>query len=522
MSSGRNVFNSVHVPKVQRNRFDLSHDVKLSLQMGTLTPINIQEVIPGDSFSIKSESLIRFAPLVAPVMHRINVYIHYFFVPNRIIWDNWETFITDNDGKGNVPAPPKIIPVDGSGTTHIPWVNGRLGDYLGLPTFDLCSPVSGIPFAAYQKIWNEYYRDQNLQAEVPINLPDGLSRRSPNDPLIQLRRRAWEHDYFTASLPFAQKGGAVTIPLGSYADIVTNPLSGGGSYGQFLRSDTNAPMPSGSIVSNSAIPGALSTSSGTLGYYDPRGSLRADLSQATSATINDLRRAFRLQEWLEKMARGGSRYIEQNLMHFGVRSSDQRMQRPEFIGGSKNPVIISEVLQTSESQGTPQGSMAGHGLAASSGKNIKYRAEEHGYILGIMSIMPKTAYQQGIPRHFSRDSHLDYAWPTFAHIGEQAVLNKEIYSDNTAADNGTWGYVPRYSEYRYQDSRVAGQFRDSLAFWHLGRIFGSRPALNASFIECVPRNDIFAVTSQSQNIWAHVYNNVSAKRALPRYGTPTM
>jgi len=487
--------------------------------MGKLVPINVQEVIPGDKFRIRTETMIRFAPMVAPVMHRMNVFIHYFFVPNRILWDNWEKFITDNNGQGNVPAPPFLV------TEGSYYGNGSLADYLGLPTNVTNMRNSLLPFAAYQAIFSEYYRDENLQLEVDYKLADGGQTIGSNTSvLLSLRTRAWQHDYFTASLPFAQKGGAVSIPLGNFNDVpIESDWNGTQSILRNVANGQAIPSPSGSSVRYDTAGGIASASLNA--YIDNADQLIAktsQLSDATAATINDLRRAFRLQEWLEKMARGGSRYIEQTLAHFGVKSSDARLNRPEFIGGSRNPVIISEVLQTSESQETPQANMAGHALAASSGKGISYYAEEHGYIIGIMSIMPKTSYQQGIPRHFSRTSHLDYAWPTFAHIGEQAVLNKEIYADGTADDEGTWGYVPRYSEYRYQDDRVAGDFRDTLAFWHIGRIFGARPALNASFIECNPRRDFLAVPDQAQYLWCQIHNQMTARRKLPRYGTPTM
>lgn len=509
----RNIFNTIQVRKPKTSNFDMSHDLKLGMKMGTLTPVSVLECIPGDKWNIRTEVMLRMAPMVAPVMHNVTVTTHYFFVPNRLVWPNWEKFITDNNGKGNVPAPPVM--------NQFAVSSGSLADYLGLPLSSANNePVSAIPFAAYQLIYNEYYRDQNLQNDNGKNgsgtiiLDDGLQSVAKVGSLAPLRRRAWEHDYFTASLPFAQKGDAVDVPItfDNNVPIVINQTASPGSL---------APIGSGpdAYVQRRNLDGANDAK--LYAWTDGQESAEGDL------TINNLRRAFRLQEWLEKMARGGSRYIEQVLVHFGVRSSDRRLDRPEYLGGNKQPVIISEVLQTSSSdETTPQGTMAGHGISASTGKNITYFCEEHGYIIGIMSIMPKTAYQQGIPKHFSRTSHLDYAWPTFAHIGEQEVLNKEIYfnpSDATnGGDNGVFGYVPRYSEYRYQPSRVAGDFRTTLNFWHLGRIFQNRPALNSTFITCQPRNDIFAVKTDIQNIWGHCFHKIRVNRRLPKYGTPTL
>lgn len=514
----RNIFNTIQVRKPKTSTFDMSHDVKLGMKMGQLTPVSILECIPGDKWNIRTEVMLRMAPMVAPVMHNVTVTTHYFFVPNRLVWSNWEKFITDNNGKGNVPAPPKMPSISAANAG-----SGSLADYLGLPIGkDIPSgTVSAIPFAAYQLVYNEYYRDQNLQGDIGKNgtadipLTDGIQATgSHTDRLLVIRRRAWEHDYFTASLPFAQKGDAVDVPItfDNNVPIVLNRTASPG-----------ATVPIGSTPDAYVQAQNLDGSNDfkLYAYTDGQDSAEGDL------TINNLRRAFRLQEWLEKMARGGSRYIEQVLVHFGVRSSDRRLDRPEYLGGNKQPVIISEVLQTSSSDGvTPQGTMAGHGISASTGKNITYFCEEHGYIIGIMSIMPKTAYQQGIPKHFLRTNHLDYAWPTFAHIGEQEVLNKELYFDPTdstnGGDNGVFGYVPRYSEYRYQPSRVAGDFRTTLNFWHLGRIFGTRPALNATFIECKPRNDIFAVKTDIQNVWGHCFHKIRVNRRLPKYGTPTL
>lgn len=512
----RNVFNSIAVRRPKSSNFDLSHDVKLGMRMGVLTPVSVLECIPGDKFNIRTEAMLRMAPMVAPVMHNVNVYTHYFFVPNRLIWPNWEKFITDNNGKGNVPAPPTLS-LEKANPNHNQ--SGTLADYLGLPLNEDMT-VSALPFAAYQLIYNDYYRDQNLitdngtQGTGNIILSDGLQSNTKRDALVGMKRRAWEHDYFTASLPFAQKGDAVDVPItfDNNVPIVINQTASPGSL---------APIGSGpdAYVQRQNLDGANDAK--LYAWTDGQDSAEGDL------TINNLRRAFRLQEWLEKMARGGSRYIEQILVHFGVKSSDARLNRPEYLGGTKAPVIISEVLQTSSSdETTPQGTMAGHGISANSGKNINFFCEEHGYIIGIMSIIPRTAYQQGIPKHFLRTSHLDYAWPTFAHIGEQEVLNKEVYykpSDSTnGGDDGVFGYVPRYSEYRYQPSRVAGDFRTTLNFWHLGRIFDNRPALNSTFVNCVPRNDIFAVTTQSQNIWAHCFHKIRVNRRLPKYGTPTL
>lgn len=520
-----NQFTHVQMRRPSAANFNLSHDFKLTMNMGWLVPTLLEEVIPGDKFKIRSETLVRFAPLVAPVMHSVRVTTHYFFVPNRILWPNWEKFITANNGSTEVPAPPTLQFTSAIG-------NASLAAYLGLPAnVHQAGPVSALPFAAYQKIYNEYYRDQNLIAEIPVELQDGAN---PITTLQSLKARAWQHDYFTSALPWAQKGGAVELPIGNFSGNLPVTASSDTwltSAGGLADTEYDLKFFRGASGSDRGAPAVVDANGDHL--LQPYG-LSADASdlEMGAATINDLRRAFRLQEWLEKMARGGSRYIEQTLVHFGVRSSDQRLNRPEFIGGTSSPVVISEVLQTSESNETPQANMSGHAISASSGSRNSYYAEEHGYIIGITSIMPTTAYQQGIPRHFTRKSYLDYAWPTFAHIGEQEILNQELFVTNDGKNEDTFGYIPRYSEYRYSPSRVAGDFRDSLAFWHLGRIFGNRPQLNSTFITSANnfgtsgggeiRQDIFAVQDESQKLWCHVFNNVRAYRKLPKYGTPTL
>jgi len=507
----KNLFNSVKMTKPQKNVFDLTHDVKLSANMGELTPILTMECVPGDKFNLSCESMIRFAPMTAPVMHRMDVTMHYFFVPNRILWDNWEPFIT-NANSGIVPPFINSDNLYPSQVSNFPTAR-RLADYMGVPPPPNASTITGIsalPFAAYQCIYNEYYRDQNLQTPVNYKLTDGnnITGVPRGNELLSLRNRAWEHDYFTASLPFAQKGPAVDIPLGSVsgeAEVFVNNASAG-----TLLDGT----PYDINVDNN-------TSSLPIGANQLFAS--ADSMEVQPTTINELRRAFRLQEWLEKNARGGTRYIENILAHFGVKSSDARLQRPEYITGVKSPVVVSEVLQTGQSDTTPQGNLAGHGISVSSGRTGSYYCEEHGYIIGIMSVMPKTAYQQGIPRTFLKNDSLDYFWPSFAHIGEQEVQVQELYA-YTNNNQDTFGYVPRYAEYKYMPSRVAGDFRTTLDYWHLGRIFANEPALNSDFIQCTPEDTsrIFAVEDpDTQKLYCHVLNKIKAVRPMPKYGTPT-
>lgn len=500
----KNLFNSIKLTKPRNNVFDLSHDVKLSLNMGQLVPIMCMETVPGDKFNLSCESLLRFAPLVSPVMHRMDVTMHYFFVPNRVLWPNWENFITQTEVGGSPVAFP-TIDIESPGTY------GPLADYLGIPTpiGAAIETVSALPFAAYQMIYNEYYRDQNLITAVDFELADGDN--SGNADLIALRRRAWEHDYFTAALPFAQKGAAVELPLGEFNDVLVK---------------RNIAVPSSTDLMNNGgtFTNVENEISPDINPFDT--TLYADTSelQPQATTINDLRRAFRLQEWLEKNARGGTRYFEHILSHFGVRSPDQRLQRPEYITGTKSPVVISEVLNTSDTTNAPQGNMAGHGISVTSGKYGRYRCVEHGYIIGVMSVMPKTAYQQGIPKHFlKKEDPFQYYFPSFAHIGEQPVENRELFAF-TGTGGDTFGYVPRYAEYKFEPNRVAGDFRTTLNFWHAGRIFGSQPALNQTFVEMnnTATDRIFAVTDPDEDkLYAHVFNKVKALRPMPKFGTPT-
>lgn len=515
-----NFANAAH--KAKRNVFDLSHERKFSCNPGDLIPVLCEEVVPGDSWSVNTESLVRMAPLISPLMHRVDVFIHYFFVPNRIIWDDWQDFITGGEDGNDSSVMPYFSLTDFSAHQK-----GSLSDYLGVnfaASSGNCN-VSVLPYRAYQLIFNEYYRDQNLQDKVIVNKTGGQVINPEYGELIQLRKRNWEKDYFTSCLPDTQKGGEVLLPLGNEVDVKYRPNS---PESKVYVAGTGSDPASGSLdISNDATDKNLEDSGNLSVNIDNSESLYVDLQEATAASINDLRRASRLQEWLERNMRGGSRYIESILSHFGVKSSDARLQRPEYLGGGRSPIVISEVMQTSGSPSetgytnTPLGEMAGHGISAGNTNRFKRFFEEHGFVFGIMSVMPKTAYQQGLRRHFTRFDKFDYYWPEFAHLGEQAVLNRELYNDGTAAGDDTFGYQSRYAEYKYVPSSVHGDFKDNLDFWHWGRKFSSAPALNSDFISYDDDRRIFAVTETDNDVlWCQLYHSIRAKRKMPVFGTP--
>lgn len=524
----RNSLNTIKATRPNKNVFDMSYDHKLSLNMGELIPIHVQEMIPGDKIMMSSEQMLRMAPMVAPVMHKVDVYVHHFFVPNRILWKRWSEFITGGATGDQTPAFPTITDFGAATTVE----SGDLADYLGLPLGEIGEPVSALPFAAYQRIWFDYYRDQNLQGSYDefddyLILGEGQQSSGNVEKLLPKHLRSWQHDYFTAALPFAQKGDAINIPItvpGQSADIRTKPDGGPFSpTGYFMESDQQGVVAVDGQVRIAGNLGQLLDENDKILTYEPNGTLQADVIGSTvQGTINDLRTAYSLQRWLEKNARGGSRLKEVIYNHFGVVSSDKRLQRAEYIGGSKAPMVISEVLQTSETDETPQANMSGHGVSVAGGRDCAYFCEEHGYVISIMSVMPKPAYQQGIPRHFSKFDRLNYFWPDFAQLGEQEILNKELYYDFAAGNNDeTFGYLPRYEEYRHNLPRVSGDFRTSLNFWHMGRIFDDRPLLNEEFILCDPTERIFAVTDPDiHHIYAHVFHKIKCVRSIPKFGTP--
>lgn len=486
--SSTKVFQRVAGLRPGMSVFDLSYTKLLTCDMGQLIPVMCDEVVPGDIFKIGNQSVIRMQPLVAPVLHEINQYVHYFFVPYRLLWDGWEDFITGGEDGNDVSVLPTWVP------TATPAV-GSLWDYFGFnPGFnptDTSTPIS-FPRDAYNLVWNEYYRDENLQAERPL-ITGAIAIRN------------WEKDYFTSSQPWQQRGTAPALPIAGTTKAIWPATSAAGSLFPLQGDLSGSPL------------------------YKPRdGNTKAlleantiDLSTASTFNVSDLRLAFQIQKWMERNARAGARYTESLQAHFGVSPRDERLQRPEYIGGSKSPVIISEVLQTSSTDATsPQGNMAGHGVSASATYCGKYRATEHGLIIGLMSIMPRTMYQQGHDRQWLRRSRYDFYFPEFANLSEQAILTCELYASGTEFENKSiFGYQGRYDELRTKRNMVCGQMRNVFDYWHLGRIFTSKPSLNSSFITCIPDKRIFAAPSEPGFI-VQFANLIKAWRPMPIQSDP--
>lgn len=496
------IFTSVQAKKPTSSTFDLSHTNKLTANMGIIYPALLMDMLPGDKFNINTSCLIRMAPMVAPVMHQLTAYMHYFFVPNRIVWDEFEQFISPEKEDLSPPVWPTF-------TEAV--VKNTLGDYMGLAIDNVPYEYSAIPFAGYNKIFNEYYRDENLITKIV----DSCSSGANSFPQL-LKRKAWQHDYLTSALPWTQKGSSATIPLGAVEPVYLDTARFIDADGTSIAAGSENTIEMKGDGSSEARVGSSHDGS----WHE--GSIRnLKTMEVTATTINDLRSAFALQRFLETNARGGSRYIETIYAHFDVKSLDARLQRPELLGGGKVKITFSEVLQTAPPNGeTPLGTMAGHGIGAGLQGSCNFRATEFGYIFGMLSVVPKTGYFQGVPKHFKKFDKLDFGWPSFANLGEQPIYNYEVYQDESDADNAdVFGYTPRFAEYKYVNNRLCGEFRDTLAFWTIARKFENRPLLNEQFIECLPPTDMFA-NEQGEQLYIMLVHNVRAKRKLPFYGTP--
>lgn len=590
-----NIFNSVSAKIPKRHKFKLNHQAKLTGEMGELLPIFCQDVLPSDRFRISTQQLVRFAPLIAPIMSDIDCYVHFFFVPNRLIWSEWETFITGSkNGKKlkdeELPQQPKLhIPAADIGKTPEQAyqvsensdgkpiaTNGTLMDYLQFPTVKRgFTPnkitqsyiVDELPLRAYQRIFFDWYRDENLSDFDDFSIIDNPDYNNGQNSLsgsnistkalkrhnllMKLQRRAWKKDYFTSALPFAQKGDDILIPGVGNNDLSSLKITSNGKISScveigskpFQLTEASNFNKVGNVVrptvtNNNAALG-LQDEFGNELYLDGRFfslngskiasnlSISGDFSNVSEGTIRELRRAMAAQRFLEREAVGGTRYIEQILSFFGVKSSDARLQRSEFLGGSKQPIVVSQVLQTSETtSGSPLGQPAGNAVSAG-GKYIFDRTfEEHGWIIGLMSVVPRAEYMNGYPRKYLKNDRFDYYWPQFAHIGEQEIKRQELnynFFDQKETNNDTFGYTPRYAEYRFINSHVHGDFKDSLEFWTLVRDYGeSVPQLNEEFITCKPSNRIFAYEKEDDSdfnhLWIQVGFNIDALRPLPKYG----
>jgi len=488
---------------MKRGKFSLSNTKLLSCDMAELVPCGLVEVLPGDSVQQATSALVRCSPLLAPVMHPVEIRIHHWFVPHRLVWEDWEDFITGGpDGMDDSEFPTIETPV----STGL--AVGSLGDYLGVPTGVPELECSALPFRGYGLIFNEWYRDQDLVAERVVDTSSGVDTTTDTS----LANIAWEKDMFTSSRPWEQKGPAITIPLGDTAPVrgdgSTIPTYVGGTTERTLNFFNGGTNPRWE-------PGAPGETAGTRFSSDPaKVGLEADLTGVSAVTVNVLREAMALQRYEEARARYGSRYIEY-LRYLGVRSSDARLQRPEYLGGGKQVIQFSEVVQTAE--GTdPVGELRGHGIGAARSNRYRRFFEEHGYVFSFISVRPKTIYAQGLPRTWNRRTKEDFWQQELQHIGQQEVLNKEVYAAHTSPD-GTFGYQDRYDEYRRQESTIAGEFRSTLDFWHMARIFSSDPALNAAFVTSNPTERIFAVPS-TDVLYCYVRHSIQARRLVAQTG----
>nr|WNN13308.1 MAG: major capsid protein [Microvirus sp.] len=534
------VFSSVRGNRVGRSVFNLSHVKRFTCDMGELIPALVLECVPGDTFKIGADVVTRFQPLVAPILDSVDMTVHYFFVPTRLLFDNdkdWETFLTGGkDGTDESVSIPvyKFSFFDGStDDSHkpsCPFSTGirdgkySLWDYFGLPVVKGvpvnlirdANHINGLCQRAYNLVWNEYYRDENLVDDVSLL----------NNTILF---RSWKKDYFTSALPWQQRGISPALPISGTIPVnfdssfsLSSPLMNieGTDYSIYSR-QSDLTVSTGSTSMN----GTVTSIKGS-----PSSSASVNLSNATTFDVAVLREAFQIQRWLELNARGGVRYTEFLKAHFGLAPRDEVLQRPEYIGGTKSSIVVSEVLQTSQTtkgeNGSPQGSLAGHGLGAMSDYVCTYTAKEFGYIIGIASWMPKPSYQQGVNRMFSRQTKYDFYFPEFAHLSEQAVTKGEIYATGNAEhDKSIFGYQSCYSEMRYMPSFNCADMRDTFSYWHLGRIFSSDPSLNAGFLTTNPnfsggiRKDIFA-DQKSKGLLVQFGNVVKAIRPLPVYGTP--
>ncbi len=528
------------IPKadIPRSSFDCQSTHKTTFDAGYLVPVYVDEVLPGDTFKLNMTAFARLATPLYPIMDNMVLDSFFFFVPNRLIWSNWQKFMGQQTNPGDsisYVVPQQVSPASG-------YTIGSLQDYMGLPTVGQVSSgqtVSHCAFwpRAYNLIWNEWFRDENLQNSVTVDTGDGPDTVSN----YTLLRRGKRKDYFTSSLPWPQKGASVALPLGTKA-----PVYGTDSTLQFTdsstvsslayRASTGSPFLSTTVGLSTGVVGASASPSYTsnigMGLVKSGDSgLYADLSTATAATINQLRQSFQIQKLLERDARGGTRYTEIIRAHFGVISPDARLQRPEYIGGGSTPININPIAQTSGTNAsgttTPMGTLAAMGTALAHNHGFTQSFTEHGVILGLVSVRADLTYQQGLSRMWSRSTRYDFYFPAFATLGEQAILNKEIYVTGTSSDNNVFGYQERWAEYRYYPSRISSLFRSTASGtidgWHLAEKFTSQPTLSSTFIQSTPPVSRVVAVGSAANGQQFIFDSffdVKKARPMPMYSVP--